>query len=250
MLDLSRRLRMDGSSSDAKFLEVAALSKRYGEQLALRDVAFSTRSGEVLGIVGPNGAGKTTLLEAIAGLLPVDGGAVCLNGRALAAAQRHNAIFYLPDGVRPYPDQFVMQVLGFFAGVYRSSSAQLATVVERLGLTPVLHKRVHALSKGYARRLILALGLLTPQPLLLMDEPFDGFDLRQTRDVMALLRAAAASGRTLILAIHQLTDAERMCDRLLFLREGCVLALGTLDELRARTALPAASLEELFVALT
>jgi ABC-2 type transport system ATP-binding protein len=114
----------------------------------------------------------------------------------------------------------------------------------------VLHKRVHALSKGYARRLMLALGLLAPQPLLLMDEPFDGFDLRQTRDVMALLRAVAANGRTLILAIHQLTDAERMCDRLLFLREGCVLALGTLDELRARTALPTASLEDLFVALT
>ena len=109
---------------------------------------------------------------------------------------------------------------------------------------------MYALSKGYARRLVLALGLLAPQPLLLMDEPFDGFDLRQTRDVMALLRALATNGRTLVLATHQLTDAERVCDRFLFLGEGRVLALGTLGELRARAALPAARLEDLFLALT
>ncbi len=241
---------MDGGSSDPRLLEIAALRKRYGEQIALADVAFSVHVGEVLGIIGPNGAGKTTLLEAIAGLLPADGGRVLWQGHALVPAQRRNAIFYLPDGVRPYRDQFVVQVLSFFAGVYRCPAAQMADAVQRLGLEPVLQKRVYALSKGYARRLVLALGLLAPQPLLLMDEPFDGFDLRQTRDVMALLRALATNGRTLVLAIHQLTDAERVCDRFLFLGEGRVLALGTLGELRARTALPAASLEDLFLALT
>ena len=173
---------MDGGSSDPRLLEIAALRKRYGEQIALADVAFSVHVGEVLGIIGPNGAGKTTLLEAIAGLLPADGGRVLWQGHALAPARRRNAIFYLPDGVRPYRDQFVVQVLLFFAGVYRCSAAQMADAVQRLGLEPVLQKRVYALSKGYARRLVLALGLLAPQPLLLMDEPFDGFDLRQTRE--------------------------------------------------------------------
>src|SRR5262245_48780976 len=158
MLDLSRRLRMDGASRDTKFLEIVALRKRYGEQIALRDIAFAVRAGEVLGIVGPNGAGKTTLLEAIAGLLPVDGGDVMLQGRALSLLDRRDTIFYLPDGLRPYPDQFVARVLAFFAGAYRRSAAQLADAIEHLGLGPVLHKRVHALSKGYARRLILALG--------------------------------------------------------------------------------------------
>ncbi len=241
---------MDGGSSDPRLLEIAALRKRYGEQIALADVAFSVHVGEVLGIIGPNGAGKTTLLEAIAGLLPADSGRVLWQGQALVHAQRRNAIFYLPDGVRPYRDQFAVQVLSFFAGVYRRSAAQMADTVQRLGLEPVLQKPVYALSKGYARRLVLALGLLAPQPLLLMDEPFDGFDLRQTRDVMALLRALAANGRTLVLAIHQLTDAERVCDRFLFLGEGRVLALGTLGELRVRMRLPAASLEDLFLALT
>jgi ABC-2 type transport system ATP-binding protein len=113
-----------------------------------------------------------------------------------------------------------------------------------------MQKRVRALSKGFGRRLMLALGLLTPQPVLIMDEPFDGFDLRQTRDVVHMLRELAASGRTLILAIHQLPDAERVCDRFLLLAEGRVLAQGTLDELRNRTAQPRASLEDVFLALT
>jgi ABC-2 type transport system ATP-binding protein len=97
---------------------------------------------------------------------------------------------------------------------------------------------------------MLAIGLLTPQPVLVMDEPFDGFDLRQTRDVVRMLRELAAGGRTLVLAIHQLADAERVCDRFLLLADGRVLAHGTLDELRSRTARPRASLEDIFLALT
>jgi len=241
---------VDGDQTSPNLVEIAALRKRYGEQFALADVALDVRAGEVLGIIGPNGAGKTTLLEAIAGLLPADSGDVLWQGQTLPLAQRRSNIFYLPDGLRPYQDQYVARVLSFFAGVYRRPSSQLADVVERLGLGSVLQKRVHALSKGYARRLVLALGLLAPQPLLLMDEPFDGFDLRQTREVMHLLRGLAAAGRRLVLAIHQLADAERICDGFLLLAEGCVLAHGTLDDLRIRTARPAACLEDIFLALT
>ena len=97
---------------------------------------------------------------------------------------------------------------------------------------------------------MLAVGLLTPQPLLLMDEPFDGFDLRQTREIMVVLRQCATAGRTLVLAIHQLLDAERVCDRFVLLADGRVRGVGTLDELRTRTQLPAGSLEEVFLALT
>ena len=141
-------------------------------------------------------------------------------------------------------------MLAFFAGVYRRPTAHLAGIVAAVGLAPVLATRVQALSKGYNRRLMLALGLLTPQPLLLMDEPFDGFDLRQTREIMGVLRRCAAAGRTLVLAIHQLLDAERVCDRFVLLAEGRVCGAGTLGELRTRTQLPAGSLEEVFLALT
>ena len=97
---------------------------------------------------------------------------------------------------------------------------------------------------------MLGLALLTPHPVLLMDEPFDGFDIRQTREVMGLLRQVAANGRTLVLAIHQLADAERICDRFVLLAEGRVRGIGTLADLRTQTAKPQAGLEEVFLALT
>jgi ABC-2 type transport system ATP-binding protein len=119
-----------------------------------------------------------------------------------------------------------------------------------VGLSPVLDKRVSALSKGYGRRLMLALALMTPQPVLLMDEPFDGFDLKQTREMMSVLREVAGQGRAVVLAIHQLIDAERVCDRFVLLADGRVRGIGTLDELRSHAGKPAAGLEDVFLALT
>jgi ABC-2 type transport system ATP-binding protein len=231
-------------------LQVTALTKRYGDQVALADIALTVRAGEILGLIGPNGAGKTTLLEALAGVLPADSADLRWRGEPLPPARRRDVLFYLPDGLRPYHEQPVARVLAFFAGVYRRSPAHLASIVARVGLAPVVAKRVQALSKGYSRRLMLAVGLLTPQPLLLMDEPFDGFDLRQTREIMGLLRQCAAVGRTLILAIHQLVDAERVCDCFVLLADGRVRGAGTLGELRTRAQLPAGTLEEVFLALT
>jgi ABC-type multidrug transport system ATPase subunit len=132
---------------------------------------------------------------------------------------------------------------------YGRPEGAVAEIVATLGLAPVLRKRVGALSKGYGRRLMLALALLTPHPLLLMDEPFDGFDLRQTREIMGVLREVAGNGRTLVLAIHQLIDAERVCDRFVLLVAGRIRGIGTLAELRAQTAMPSAGLEDVFLAL-
>jgi ABC-2 type transport system ATP-binding protein len=231
-------------------LRVAALTKRYGEQIALADIAFAVHSGEVLGLIGPNGAGKTTLLETIAGILPVDSGTVLWCGTSLDPAHRRNFIFYLPDGVRPWHDQYVGRILAFFAAVYRKSETHIAEVIATVGLAPVLSKRVLALSKGYARRLMWALAMLTPHPLLLMDEPFDGFDLKQTREMMLVLRKMVGAGRTLVLSIHQLIDAERVCDRFVLLANGRIRGTGTLDDLRARAQRPSAGLEDIFLALT
>src|SRR5262249_59941380 len=104
--------------------------------------------------------------------------------------------------------------------------------------------------RGGAGGWVLRLGLSPRGPVLLRDEPFDGFDLRQTRDVMALVRRVAAGGRTLVLAIHQLGDAERVCDRFVLLAAGAVRGVGTLSELRAATKLTTAGLEDVFLALT
>ena len=231
-------------------MQVHGLTKRYAEQHALHDVSFDIRAGEVLGLIGPNGAGKTTLLDAIAGLIPDVDGEVIVNGKPLPLWRRRESLFFLPDGLRPWDEQYVRNVVEFFAGVFRCPKAQVAEAIGAVGLGPMLQKRVKALSKGYARRLMLALGLLTPQPLLLLDEPFDGFDLRQTRDIMGLIRGFADRGRTFVLAIHQLADAERVCDRCVLLADGRVRGMGSMEELRALVGQPAASLEDIFLGLT
>jgi ABC-type multidrug transport system ATPase subunit len=242
--------RVHTAEHAAALLQVAGLSKRYGDQQALAAVSFDVHAREVLGLIGPNGAGKTTLLEAIAGILPADAGRILWRGAPLPHAHRRDAIFYLPDGLRPWDDQFVTRIVEFFASVYGRSRNYVAEIIRCVGLSPVLHKRISALSKGYGRRLMLALALMTPQPLLLMDEPFDGFDLRQTREIMRVLREVAGRGRALVLAIHQLMDAERVCDRFVLLADGRVRGVGTLDELRAQSGQASARLEDVFLALT
>jgi len=235
---------------EAPLLQVAGITKWYGDQQALADVSFDVRRGEVLGLIGPNGSGKTTLLETIAGLLPVDAGGVLWQRTPLPQHRRREVVFYLPDGLRPWNGQHVIRVLEFFASTFGRQAAELDEVALSVGLEGVLGKYVSALSKGYARRLTLALALLTPHPVLLMDEPFDGFDIRQTREVMALMRRVAAQGRTFTLAIHQLADAERVCDRFILLTDGRVCGIGSLDELRTRTGQTTARLEDVFLALT
>jgi ABC-2 type transport system ATP-binding protein len=234
-------------------LRAQGITKHYGRNMVLSDAGFTVMEGEVLGLIGPNGSGKTTLFECLAGLLPCDGGNVEFRGRPLPAARRKEALFYLPDGIRPWASQPVHFVLAFFEALYSRPRGEGAALARDLQLEPFLKSHVGSLSKGEAKRVLLALGLLTPQPLLLLDEPFDGLDFRQTRDVMARLRTVPAHGRTLFVSIHQLVDAARMCDRLVLLSRGRVVGVGTLPELRALAGLAdtdAAGLEEVFLALT
>lgn len=231
-------------------IRVVDLAKRYGELWALREASFSLHPGEIVGLIGPNGSGKTTLLETVAGLLPSDRGRVELDGRVLGIHDRKNVLFYLPDSVRPWPDQRVGWVLRMVEGLFGQAPGRAAKVIERLGLGPLVGARLGTLSKGEHRRAMLAIGLITPQPVLLLDEPFDGLDLRQTREVMAILREHAADGRSLLLSIHQLIDAGRVADRLVLLSAGAVVSEGTLHELRDVAQLPDGSVEEVFLALT
>jgi len=266
-------------------LQVAHLTKRYGHLAALSEVSFSIRPGEVLGLIGPNGSGKTTLFECLGGVLHADGGALLVDGRSLTAAELKATVFYLPDLIAPWPSQTVRWALDFVRGYWsvpwghpRGLSPGLSPglapslspglslgqspglsrglapdVVRRLDLEPLLDQRIGALSKGQRKRALLAFGLLTPQPVLLADEPFDGLDLRQTRDVAQTLRSFASQGRTLVLSIHQISDAARVCDRFVLLSNGRTRGEGTIDEL-AHLAAPSGAttnnLEEIFLALT
>jgi ABC-2 type transport system ATP-binding protein len=237
-------------ASDASLLEVVGLSKRFGRFLALRNASFTIRGGEILGLIGPNGSGKTTLFSCVAGVTPATSGRVASRGTEINSLQRKELLYFLPEGVQPWPHQTVEWVLRFITGLYAVSRDRRDRVSDSLALESLYGARLQELSKGEHRRVMLAVGLLTPQPLLMLDEPFDGLDLRQTRDAMRVLREHADGGRTLFLSIHQLTDAARICDRLVLLSGGQIAGEGTLAELRATANLADGGVEEVFLALT
>jgi ABC-2 type transport system ATP-binding protein len=235
--------------------EVDRLCKRFGGIVALSDVTFHVEAGELLGLIGPNGAGKSTLFECLSGVLASDSGAMRAGGAAVGTRERHSLLFYVPDGIAPWPKQPVGWVLDFTIGFLGGRASLREEVVEQLDLRPLLRQTVGTLSKGQRKRVLLAIGLLTSQPALLIDEPFEGLDLRQARDIAAALRAHAARGRTLFLSIHQIGDAARFCDRFVLLSGGRVCGEGTVPQLAALAAAHDGSkhyedLEEVFLALT
>jgi len=171
----------------AVVIRVAGLTKHYGSIRALDRVSFEVRQGEVLGLIGPNGSGKTTLFECLGGVLPFDAGRI----------DAEQALFYLPDAIAPWPAQSVRWALDFIAGYFSAPSGLRDAIVSSLALDSLLDQRIGHLSKGQRKRVLLGLGLLTSRPIVLADEPFDGLDLRQTREVAAALRSFARDGRTL-----------------------------------------------------
>jgi ABC-2 type transport system ATP-binding protein len=263
--------------------EVKGLCKRFGHIAALEDVSFQVRAGEVLGLIGPNGAGKSTLFECLAGVLPSDRGTLNAGGKSIPVDDRASLLFYVPDGIAPWPEQSVRWALDFTIGFLggqrsrhvnrrvhnppqaaslphiRSDRDSLLTlreeVISELDLRSLLSQPVGALSKGQRKRVLLGIGLLTQQPVLLIDEPFEGLDLRQARDIATVLRTHVDRGRTLFLSIHQISDAARFCDRFVLLSGGQVRGEGTVSELAALAAahnksIPKEDLEEVFLALT
>jgi ABC-2 type transport system ATP-binding protein len=225
--------------------EVQKLSKRFGKLAALSDVSFRVNEGEVLGLIGPNGAGKSTLFECLAGVMPRDSGQVLCQGKLAG-----DVMFYMPDGIAPWPSQSLRWALEFAIGFLGGRPGLYDEVVDQLDLRALLRQPLGTLSKGQRKRALLAIGLLTSQPALLIDEPFEGLDLRQARDIALALRKHAARGRTLFLSIHQIGDAARLCDRFILLNAGRVRGEGTVQQLAALSGCASHDLEEVFLALT
>jgi ABC-2 type transport system ATP-binding protein len=214
-------------------VRVDGLSKTYGRVHALENVGFSIRAGEILGLIGPNGAGKTTLFECVAGLEAADQGEVFFGRSPTNGRQRWSRLFYVPDGIAPWPDQPVHWVLEYSLGYFGGRRGKVEQVIADLALAPLMRVPMRALSKGQRKRTLLALGLLAPQPILLIDEPFEGLDLRQSREAAATLRRHLTPDRTFFLSIHQIADAAKVCDRFVLLSGGHVVAEGTLATLTA-----------------
>jgi len=233
-------------------LSVKNLSKHFGQLRALQDLSFEISERSIAGIIGPNGAGKTTLLLSMAGLLPTNGGTIYWNNEQTSTnAQFRRVFFYVEDAVRPHALLSVEAVLSFYRCVFRRTQNYRDGLIDRLGLQSFLSARISELSKGAAKRFLIAIGLMSKQPVLMLDEPFDGLDLKQTMEFLPMLGETSAEGRTLVLSIHQLRDAERACDRFVLLNDGRLAGSGTLAELQTIAGCSQSSgLEQIFLALT
>jgi ABC-2 type transport system ATP-binding protein len=218
-------------------IEVTNLSKRYGAHEALRGISFKAEAGEILGILGPNGAGKTTTMRILTGFMPPSGGTVTVDGLdvardSLAVRER---VGYLPERVPLYPDMTVEGYVAFWARLrgVKDVSVQVKRVLERVSLYDRRQSLVRKLSKGMKQRLGLAQALVHDPQVVILDEPTIGIDPQQVIEVRAAVRELARS-HTVLFSTHILSEAEQVCDRVIILDRGMVVAEGRPDELRLR----------------
>ena len=236
-------------------IEVSGLTKRYGEFTAVRDLSFTVRPGEVVGLVGPNGAGKTTTLRCITGIIPPTEGTARLGGIDLAAdpvgAKRQLAFF--PDEPRLFDYLTVWQHLNFVARLYGVTDwAQRAEpILAELEMADKKNLLPGELSRGMKQKLVITCGLLHQPKVIIFDEPLTGLDpggIRRMKDVMKRL---AREGAAVILSSHLLSLLEEVCTHVLILKQGEKVAGGTISEVRTRFASQAdASLEDIFFKAT
>lgn len=221
-------------------IEASALRKRYGRLVAVDGISFKAEPGEVLGFLGPNGAGKSTTMKLIAGfLVPSEGSArVCGHDVQSNPMAARRALGYLPEGAPAYGEMTPRSLLSFIAdlrGLRGSLRRQrLDFVISRLALESVLEQSVETLSKGFRRRLGLAMAIVHDPAALILDEPTDGLDPNQKHEVRALI-SELAKERTLLVSTHILEEVESVCTRAIIIARGKILADDTPSGLLARS---------------
>ena len=208
--------------------------KVYGSQRALRGVDLEMHTGEVVGLLGPNGAGKSTLMRLVTGYLPATSGRVEVCGFDVAdhPLETKRRVGYLPEHNPLYDDMYVRESLLFVAGLHRlkDRKARVERMLNEVGLLPEVHKKVGQLSKGYRQRVGLAQALIHDPEVLILDEPTSGLDPNQLVDIRALIRRLGQD-RLVVLSTHIMQEVEAMCDRVVLIRKGEIVADAPLAEL-------------------
>ena len=217
-------------------IEVSNLSKRYGELAAVQDVSFTAAPGEILGFLGPNGAGKTTTLRIITGFLPATSGTVRVCGYDVfeQSAEVRRRIGYLPENPPLYNDMTVVPYLRFAGKIHGLGRGDLGPAIERViqncGLSAVTGRLLGHLSKGFRQRVGLAQALLHEPEVLILDEPTNGLDPGQIRDMLAFIRSLGAK-RTIVLSTHILSQVLSACHKVVIINDGRVVVQAPLGDL-------------------
>lgn len=222
-----------GLSSAIKFENV---SKKYGSHHALKDVSFEVHEGEIVGFLGPNGAGKTTAMRILSGFFPPTSGHVSICGVDMFKHphKAKRAIGYLPETVSLYPDMKVIEYLRFVAELKgvpaHEMRGHLRSKMSFCGLEDSGHRLIGRLSKGYRQRVGLAQALIADPRVLVLDEPTTGLDPTQIKEIRDLIHALGQS-RAVILSTHILPEVSMLCNRVMMINQGQILASGTVPEL-------------------
>lgn len=234
-------------------LVVAALSRHFGRVEAITDVSLEVRPGEIVGFLGGNGAGKTTTLRCIAGLLSPHHGHIAVAGADLAREPRvaKARMGFVPDRPYLYEKLSAREFLAFVAALYDlpadAAERRAEELLARLELAPHASRAIEGYSLGMRQKTSIAAALLHSPSLLLLDEPLNGLDPPSARALKDMLREHAAAGGGVLVSTHLLEVAERLCERMVILRAGHVVAEGTLEALRGANA--ARTLEDVFLEL-
>jgi ABC-2 type transport system ATP-binding protein len=218
-------------------LELRGLIRRYGDLVALDDLSFTVREGQMFGFVGPNGAGKTTAMRIILGVLEPDAGQVFWRGSPVDEQTRRR-MGYMPEERGLYPKMRVRDQLEYFARLHGLSAAEAGRAagywIERLGVADRAGDRVEALSLGNQQRVQLAAALVHNPEVLVLDEPFSGLDPVGVDVLAEVLADRAAEGIPVIFSSHQLELVERLCEAVAIINHGRLVASGPVEELRSR----------------
>jgi ABC-2 type transport system ATP-binding protein len=216
-------------------IEVRGLRKEYAGHVAVEDSTFEVEPGEVFGVVGPNGAGKTTTLKTVAGLVEPTEGEVRVAGGNPADAETRHALGYLPEESPLYEEMTALSYLRFFADLYDVprgvADERIHDTLDRLELDR-RETRTGDMSKGMKRKVAVARSLVNDPDVLVYDEPASGLDPLTTNYVVDFTRELADDGKTVVFSAHNLYHVERVCDRVIIMNEGAVVARGTLEEIR------------------
>lgn len=214
-------------------IKVEALTKIYGKQKALNNVSFEVGKPEIVGFLGPNGAGKSTMMKILTTYLKASSGNATVNNyNVIEKAQAvQQSVGYLPEHNPLYLDMYVREYLGFNAQVYEVNKERLEEVINLTGLTPEANKKIGQLSKGFRQRVGLANALLHNPEVLILDEPTTGLDPNQLVDIRNLIKHLGKD-KTVFLSTHIMQEVEAMCDRVIIINQGEIVADKSLKELR------------------
>ena len=208
-------------------IEVQKLSKKYQDQLAIDEISFKVNSGEIVGFLGPNGAGKSTTMKIISCFIKPTSGDVLVDGGSIHKDELSvkSKIGYLPEHNPLYEDMYVRESISFIAQMHKIKNIKVAVqgVIEKVGLVKEAHKKIGQLSKGYKQRVGIAQAIVHNPKVLILDEPTSGLDPNQLEDIRALIKELGKN-KTVILSTHIMQEVESICDRIVVIKNGSIVA--------------------------